>query len=505
MAPESYVWRWNENNPQIVARLIPKSQIMKQSGSDWTFFGNKVGFKETIVGPGEIALFIKNGKVVETYTQDKLKGLGGGLVTGIANYFGGGDDFNILFVSLEQIDYLFPVGGQANDQCPLTRDSYPMRGSAIFEFQIDPQSAVKIVPLMRTTGMLLKTALINRLYFETNVSVFNNLVAKYEAKDFRGNMEIIHNLENVAQIEMQKTFDTYGVKLTRLITKWDRNDFDRAMVEVQKMDTAFMVANKEHDDWMRRSGLKHEQIMKAIEFSFHEEADKIKTEERKITLRMQEQMEQAKIKEQTTDIGFDANLGRQDKSFQQGVKQTYVGADAEDYKGRKEIERDNIELQNLMAAKKQMKEIKVAEFQGTVLESQKVNADVEKTKAQMDAEKNKYNLDTYRMALNDERGHQVNMMAQTANLMQASKQNVPHTLVQGNVPTSVGISQSTISAPQGGISCPNCGQGVAAGQKFCPGCGSKIGGGGGGGFCPGCGNAYQAGQKFCPGCGNKLA
>jgi predicted amidophosphoribosyltransferase len=97
------------------------------------------------------------------------------------------------------------------------------------------------------------------------------------------------------------------------------------------------------------------------------------------------------------------------------------------------------------------------------------------------------------------------MMAQTANLMQASKQNVPHTLVQGNVPTSVGISQSQISAPQGGGACPNCGQGVGPGQKFCPGCGSKVGGGGGGGFCPGCGNAYQAGQKFCPGCGNKLA
>jgi hypothetical protein len=505
---ENYVWRWNENNPEIIARLIPKSQIIKESGSDFTFFGNKVGFKQAIVGPGEIALFILNGKITETYTQDKMTGLSGGFFNRLGNMFGGGDDFQILFLSMEQIDYLFPVGAKEDDKCPLTRDSYPMRGSAVFEFQIDPANAVKIISLMRTSGVLLKNALVNRLYFETNVTVFENLVAKYEAKDFRGNMEIIRNVENVAQIELQRTFSVYGVKLTRLITKWERNDFDRALTEMQKLDTAFMVANKEHDDWMRRAGIKQEQIMKTIEYTFQSEAEQIKTEERKITLRLQEQAEQVKLKERTTDISFDAGLNRQDRAFEQGTRQVYKGADSEDYKRKKEIERDNMELQNLMAAKKQMKDIKVTEYQGTVLESQRVGADVEKTKAQMDAEKARFNLDTYRIALNDERSHQVNMMAQTANLMNSAKQNVPHTLVQGASNTAVGVSESTISAPPmargGGTPCPSCGEPVAANKKFCPECGAKMVQPQGGSPCQSCGSQIPAGKKFCPDCGNKL-
>jgi membrane protease subunit (stomatin/prohibitin family) len=54
-------------------------------------------------------------------------------------------------------------------------------------------------------------------------------------------------------------------------------------------------------------------------------------------------------------------------------------------------------------------------------------------------------------------------------------------------------------AATGGF-CPDCGQAVPAGAKFCPGCGKKAGAGG----CPTCSQPVPAGAKFCPGCGAKL-
>ena len=54
------------------------------------------------------------------------------------------------------------------------------------------------------------------------------------------------------------------------------------------------------------------------------------------------------------------------------------------------------------------------------------------------------------------------------------------------------------AAAAGGF-CAECGAGVPAGAKFCPGCGKKQGKSG----CSGCGQAVPPGAKFCPDCGTK--
>jgi len=117
MVQESYVWTWHENNPNIIARIVPKREIMQES-KGFKIFGFNLGLKQAIVGPGEIALFIKNGKVVETISQDKMTDLSQGFMSALGNQFGGGDDFLILFASLAQIDYLFPIGKEADDSAP---------------------------------------------------------------------------------------------------------------------------------------------------------------------------------------------------------------------------------------------------------------------------------------------------------------------------------------------------------------------------------------------------
>ncbi|MGD0719230.1 MAG: SPFH domain-containing protein [Thermoplasmata archaeon] len=57
--------------------------------------------------------------------------------------------------------------------------------------------------------------------------------------------------------------------------------------------------------------------------------------------------------------------------------------------------------------------------------------------------------------------------------------------------------------------CPKCGALVPAGTRFCPACGTPLGGppgaGGGGPPCPKCSAATSPGQKFCPACGASLA
>lgn len=59
------------------------------------------------------------------------------------------------------------------------------------------------------------------------------------------------------------------------------------------------------------------------------------------------------------------------------------------------------------------------------------------------------------------------------------------------------ISKEPISKEQ--AACPNCSTPVDAQAKFCPECGTKMGG-----ACSNCGTAIAPGVKFCPECGTKV-
>jgi hypothetical protein len=49
--------------------------------------------------------------------------------------------------------------------------------------------------------------------------------------------------------------------------------------------------------------------------------------------------------------------------------------------------------------------------------------------------------------------------------------------------------------------CPHCKTRLAAGKKFCAGCGKPVGSGAAASFCTGCGGQLAAGARFCGDCG----
>jgi membrane protease subunit (stomatin/prohibitin family) len=70
---------------------------------------------------------------------------------------------------------------------------------------------------------------------------------------------------------------------------------------------------------------------------------------------------------------------------------------------------------------------------------------------------------------------------------------------QGGAPAAAAAGGGAAAASTAGGFCTNCGQGVPAGAKFCPNCGTKQAAAG----CSGCGQPVPEGAKFCPNCGTK--
>lgn len=127
------------------------------------------------------------------------------------------------------------------------------------------------------------------------------------------------------------------------------------------------------------------------------------------------------------------------------------------------------------------------------------------------------NLETFRTAQADERDHQVNMTALSAQMMAAAKQGPAPIIMPGggpsgaasagqpiiiNNPSAVPQSISPTTPQPTSGTCPSCGQGIQAAWKLCPYCGGplKLASP----QCPGCGSEVQPGWKACPHCGKLL-
>jgi hypothetical protein len=178
--------------------------------------------------------------------------------------------------------------------------------------------------------------------------------------------------------------------------------------------------------------------------------------------------------------GQDMKMKRDELGFQKDKEFTRLDVEA------REDDQDAVQIKRLVDIKKDMKahsvEQDIKRHQGIEMESKKLDSmtavqlatlEAEKAKAiaLAEAEKAKFSMDTYERAVEKERTHQYQMTGLSSNLMQASKQNVPQTLVQGS-----GFTSTTVPAGKGEdemTMCPNCGEKVKR-SKFCGSCGAKL-------------------------------
>jgi hypothetical protein len=337
-------------------------------------------------------------------------------------------------------------------------------------------------------------------------------VAQYTAPEFRGNIEVLRNMENQANIEMRKTLEMWGLSLLRLFTVWGKTDFDGVMafqrqysMKLQAWDgtqelyhTGVLsdmrrqqekAMTEQRDKWARVRGevLGEESVttQRLVSEKDREqlgaEADVKRTttvatgEEDVATMRTGQQVKRVDLQH-----GQDIKMKRDELGFQKDKEFTRLDVES------REDEQDAVQIKRLVEVKKDMKahavEQDIKRYQGIEMESKKLDSmtavelaklEAEKAKAiaLAEADKARYSMDTYERAVEKERGHQYQMTGLSSNMMQASKQNVPQTLVQGSgftstsVPAGRGEDEQTI--------CPNCGEKVKR-AKFCGGCGAKL-------------------------------
>jgi hypothetical protein len=129
------------------------------------------------------------------------------------------------------------------------------------------------------------------------------------------------------------------------------------------------------------------------------------------------------------------------------------------------------------ALKQITEEIKQAQAEGTKRQASAVGGDA--SVAFMNAEGQKHNLETARQTEDRERAHDIHRRRTDADLMEASKQNVPQYVGSGGtMAPQPAVNVVTVNQDQPHSSqkdaCPNCGENVKPKWKVCPGCGASL-------------------------------
>jgi len=327
--------------------------------------------------------------------------------------------------------------------------------------------------------ILLKSDFEDKIEKEMKSKIFESLIAKYPSSEIKGNPEIREGMERMISMELRKTLDMWGVNLINFYTTLEAESYEGLESHRREVNLAIEYASidslPEFAEQMRTIDRDH-QLEKS-------------TREKAFELRRMGIFQDEDIK----DIQQERNIGRQAKILEFKHKERLDSFDIE----WKEHTQDMKEMfgdeylkkygvpgvldikekidQWKRARKEHEVDMRIKEFQGTELEKEKIHADVEKEKARMEAEKAKYTHEAYEKGMDKERDRVSEMMDKSAKMMQAAKQDLPRTFVQGGQSTPVVQVKETYSDDKGNSQiCPSCSKPRQDKWKVCPFCGVSL-------------------------------
>jgi len=218
-----FQWR---THPDIIARFVKTQEIATWRKCD------------IILKPNEVMGVMQDGKIVNTYTEQKVKAAVGGLG-------------RKLFRTAEKMDerYLFAIGTPFQVPIPFkvqSSDQLEISGVTTIEYQLQLDDVVKLINLFAARkieqpkdsgpGILLtRNAIGDMLYQEFFARVYQEVLGNIELSQLRADPNTQTNLAAALDSEMRRTTNEIGLTYRTSHTVFDPNAHD----EVQKYKGKF--------------------------------------------------------------------------------------------------------------------------------------------------------------------------------------------------------------------------------------------------------------------------
>ena len=249
----TYEWR---TNPDIIARFVKSEELTGWRKHD------------IILKPNEALCLIQEGKIVNSYSEEKIKSAVGG--------FG-----KKLFKSASKLDerFLFTINNPFKVEIPFelkSADQLDVTGVTTIEYQIQLDDVSRLLNLFSSKSInqqannglgiaLTRTGLADILYHELIARSIQNSLNKLNLADIRSSPNIQMNIASSLESDLRRTTSEYGLTFKSSYTVFSPNAFD----QIQKIRGEFNLASAEegieHDAKLLVSEREYQLIQRDIE------------------------------------------------------------------------------------------------------------------------------------------------------------------------------------------------------------------------------------------------
>ncbi len=372
---------WKKDRAEDLARLIETRTLND-------FWNSNINL---ILGPQESAVLVRDGKIEEVLTQQKLKNVAGGFGNWLGEKLDVKSNLDLLLV--DNKPFQIEVGAEG-----LTKDDIAQRGLAKILLRIDHEKSNRLMGVLREKEVkrkdgffktkevvagyetyLTRSQVEQMLAEEAQIKVFRKVIANYEAKVLGSSREVDEDVATATKVELRKTLDLWGMSIENIYVDWSLNAYQ--IWRAQRAPTAW-IRKAEEDE------AEQEQI-RQIEFEKRrrERERKLETQEKEWTetdkakalkSEVKQLAHQREVAVEKTRLKTDIDALEQDAELSKKRKEEDLKVDVE----KAEAQRDREELEGLLDVKGKMQEQKLAskrQDQEHEKELAKIKADVDKT------------------------------------------------------------------------------------------------------------------------------
>ena len=168
--------QWRENPEEELARLIPTNEMTN-------FWSPNV---DIMVNPGETAVIIREGAIVEVLTQQRMQSIAGGFTNWLGEKLNLNNNFDLLMV--DNKPFQVEIGAEG-----LTMDNVAQTGTAKLTLRLNHENSSRIIGVLREKAIKTKTGFFRKKEvisgYETVLTrsaIEQMLAEEAQAKVFKG-------------------------------------------------------------------------------------------------------------------------------------------------------------------------------------------------------------------------------------------------------------------------------------------------------------------------------
>jgi hypothetical protein len=384
---------WKVDLDEDLVRLIKTKELND-------FWNKEIDF---IVGPGESAVLVRDGRIEDVVTQKKLSGVAGGFKNWLGQNLRSKSDLDLLFVDNKPFQIDVGVEG-------LTSDDLAQNGTAKLTLRLEHEKSNRIIGMLREKEIRRKVGFFRRKHVvegyetaltkseieqmiseEARSTIFNKIIRKYESKDLGSSDSIDEEISTASRLELKKTLDLWGMNIENIYVSWSLNAFQvwRAQrapttwIKDAEMEESEKEMDKkiEHERRRRQKmrAAEEDELMSDVEFQKKKRVIERELEAQEKTIERETKVKDREFTEKEReweDQDEDRVLSKKQKEldFQEAQAVKLRDSEAKEVEHKKKIELDtvktDVEIDEIKSDSEISKKRKTFELEGDVERSQ---------------------------------------------------------------------------------------------------------------------------------------